>query len=180
MREETIDPLLFRAVLGRLPTGVTILAGYAKKEGPVAMACNSVTSVSLRPPLVLFCPARTSTTWPKLRVAGRLCINVLASNHAHLSRRFAEPGERFHDVAFHERPAGPALDEALAWIDCEIQAEHPAGDHTVVVAAVRALEAHPHADEPLVFFGGAYGSFAASTTGDTQTADRRAEKKTRC
>lgn len=160
MATAQIDPLDFRAVLGRLPTGVTILAGYGP-EGPSAMACNSFTSVSLDPPLVLFCPARSSTTWPKLRQAGRLCINILAHHHEELSRQFSQPGDRFRGVAWHRRDFGPALDEAVAWIDCAIEAEHPAGDHLIVVAAVRALEAHEDSHQPLVFFDGSYGSFAA-------------------
>jgi len=153
------DPQRFRQVFSHLPTGVTVVT--ATLEGaPVGMAANSVTSVSLQPPLLLICPARSSTTWPSLRQAGGFCVNVLAHGHEHVSRRFAASGiDRFEGVAWHPREGGPALDEAIAWIDCEIEAEHEAGDHTVVIARVLDLDVSG-GYQPLVFFGGRYGTFA--------------------
>jgi 3-hydroxy-9,10-secoandrosta-1,3,5(10)-triene-9,17-dione monooxygenase reductase component len=149
----------FRRVFGHLPTGVTVVTATLEGE-PVGMAANSVTSVSLRPPLLLLCPALSSTTWPSLRQAGRFCVNVLAHDHEVVSRQFAASGiDRFDGVPWHARGTGPALDEAIAWIDCEIEAEHPAGDHTVVIAKVLDLDVSG-AYQPLVFFGGRYGTFA--------------------
>lgn len=128
------------------------------------MSANSVTSVSLEPPLILFCPAKTSRTWPRIRERGRFCVNVFAAHHAEASGRFAAVGlERFDGIAWHPRPAGPALDDAGAWIECTIHVEHEAGDHLIVVGAVDALDAREDGDPPLVFFRGAYGSFAAAS-----------------
>jgi 3-hydroxy-9,10-secoandrosta-1,3,5(10)-triene-9,17-dione monooxygenase reductase component len=67
--------------------------------------------------------------------------------------------ERFEGVGWHARPAGPALDDAIAWLQCEISDEHDAGDHTVVIAAVTEIEASPEG-LPLVFFKGRYGTFS--------------------
>ncbi|MBS1678827.1 MAG: flavin reductase family protein [Actinobacteria bacterium] len=154
-----VDAAHFRRVFGHLPTGVTVVTAFGVEE-PVGMAANSVTSVSLEPPLLLLCPARASTTWPSLRERGRFCVNVLAHDHEGLSRRFAASGiDRFAGVPWHRRQAGPALDGAVAWIDCEIDAEHAAGDHTVVIARVLDLGVSG-AYRPLVFFGGRYGTFA--------------------
>ena len=151
-----IDPDDFRRVLGHLPTGVSVITANGP-EGPVGMAANSVTSVSLDPPLILFCPALSSTTWPQLRAAGRYCVNVLAHHHEELARAFARRGhDRFAGVAHAERPAGPGLEEAVAWIDCELRDEHPAGDHTIVVGEVIGIEAASER-RALVFFRGAYG-----------------------
>ncbi len=156
-----IDPRAFRDVLAHLATGVTVLTAHGA-DGPVGMAANSFTSVSLDPPLILVCPAKSSATWPKIRRVGRFCVNVLAGHHEPLSRQFAEKeADRFSGVEYDDRHAGPALTEAMAWIECDVEAEHDAGDHTIVVARVTAIEAT--ADEalrPLVFFRGAYGSFA--------------------
>jgi len=153
----------FRQVLGYLPTGVTVVTAY-HPDGPVAMSANSVTSVSLEPPLILFCPAKSSTTWPKIRESGRFCVNVFAAHHEEYSRRFAARGvDRFAGVAWHERPAGPALDDAVAWVECTIDAVYPAGDHLIVVGAVDGLDVRADADDPLVFFRGRYGSFAAES-----------------
>jgi 3-hydroxy-9,10-secoandrosta-1,3,5(10)-triene-9,17-dione monooxygenase reductase component len=155
----------FRTVLGHLPTGVTVVTAH-HSEGPVAMSANSVTSVSLEPPMILFCPAKSSTSWPRIRESGRFCVNIFGARHEEISRRFAARGvDRFAGVAWHERAAGPALDEAVAWIECTIEAEHEAGDHMIVVGAVDGLDLHEQGGKPLVFFRGRYGSFAEAETG---------------
>jgi 3-hydroxy-9,10-secoandrosta-1,3,5(10)-triene-9,17-dione monooxygenase reductase component len=152
----------FRQVLGHLPTGVTVVTANAP-SGPVAMSANSVTSVSLRPPLILFCPAKSSTTWPGIRGSGGFCVNVFAAHHEEYSRRFAERGvDRFSGVAWHQRPTGPALDDAVAWIECLIDAQHDAGDHLIVVGRVERMEVREGDTEPLVFYRGRYGSFAGN------------------
>ncbi|HWI71478.1 MAG TPA: flavin reductase family protein [Baekduia sp.] len=154
-----IDASDFRRVFSHLPTGVSVLTAHSA-DGPVGMAANSVTSVSLDPPLVLFCPAKSSTTWPAIRRSGAFCINVMASHHEAVTRAFATRGaNRFAAVRASNRPAGVALDGALAWIECRIQDEHDAGDHTIVVARLTAIEIASEPSAPLVFFRGVYGSF---------------------
>jgi 3-hydroxy-9,10-secoandrosta-1,3,5(10)-triene-9,17-dione monooxygenase reductase component len=150
----------FRHVLGHLPTGVTVITAYGA-DGPTGMAANSVTSVSLDPPLILFCPAKSSTTWPGIRGAGRFCVNIMAGHHEETTRRFSLKGvDRFAGISYAERQCGPALDEAVAWIECAIIEEHDAGDHLIVVASVVAIEAAQES-LPLVFFRGQYGTFRA-------------------
>jgi len=153
------DPGRFRQVLAHLPTGVSVITAHGA-DGPAGLAANSVTSVSLDPPLVLFCPARTSTTWPTIRNAGAFCINVMAGHHEAVTRRFAAKAvDRFAGLDYEDRPSGPALNDALAWIECRLEHEHEAGDHTIAVARVLAIEAAPALADPLVFFRGGYGSF---------------------
>jgi 3-hydroxy-9,10-secoandrosta-1,3,5(10)-triene-9,17-dione monooxygenase reductase component len=154
-----IEPNHFRNVLGHFPTGVTVLTAYSP-AGPIGMSANSLTSVSLDPPLLLVCPAKNSETWPAIREAGRFCVNVMARHHEPTVRRFAVRGvDRFEGSSYHDRSSGPALDDAIAWIDCELQHEHDAGDHTIAVCAVVGLE-HAAEGEPLVFFRGRYGTFS--------------------
>jgi flavin reductase (DIM6/NTAB) family NADH-FMN oxidoreductase RutF len=160
-----IDSGRFREVLGHLPTGVTVVTAYHRDE-PVGMSSNSVTSVSLEPPLILFCPARTSKTWPRIRAAGSFCVNVFAAHHEEISRQFSRLGvDRFAGVGWHRRPSGPAIDDAVAWIECTLDAEHPGGDHVIVVGAVHHLEVREGEVEPLVFFRGQYGSFSGNERG---------------
>ena len=155
-----IDSREFRRVLSHLPTGVTVITAFSA-DGPVGMAANSVTSVSLEPPLVLICPAKSSETWPRIAESGSFCVNVLGGQHEELARAFAaKSGDRFAGVSFVDRPTGPALNDAVAWIECVIDDEHDAGDHTIVVARVVAMEASGPL-EPLVFYRGQYGSFQA-------------------
>lgn len=156
-----IEPDHFRHVLGHLPTGVTVLTA-SSAAGPVGMSANSLTSVSLDPPLLLVCPAKSSETWPTIREVRRFCVNVMARHHEPTVRRFAVRGiDRFEGSSYHDRASGPALDDAIAWIDCELLHEHDAGDHTIAVCAVVGLE--PAAEgEPLIFFRGRYGTFGHS------------------
>lgn len=154
-----IDAQEFRHVFGHLPTGVTVLTAFVAGKA-TGMAVNSVTSVSLEPPLLLVCPAKSSTTWPDIRAARHFCVNVLASHQEELCRQFAARAvDRFGSVAWHTRSSGPALDEAVAWLDCELQHEHDAGDHTIAVARAIAMDVHG-ARDPLVFLRGRYGVFA--------------------
>ena len=155
----SLDPLDYRRVLGHLPTGATVVAAHGL-AGPVGMAANSVTSVSLDPPLILLCPSKASETWPAVRASGRFCVSILAAEHDALCRAFAAKGaDRFAGIGWHARAGGPALDDALAWIDCSLREEHDAGDHLIAVADVLAIEAREGA-APLVFFRGRYGTFA--------------------
>jgi 3-hydroxy-9,10-secoandrosta-1,3,5(10)-triene-9,17-dione monooxygenase reductase component len=153
----------FRRVLGHLPTGVTVVTALSN-GGPVGMTANSVTSVSLDPPLILFCPARSSTTWARMRRAEALCVNVIAKDSAAIARQFSRKGaDRFAGVPWHRRDAGVGLNEAAAWIECAMCDEHDAGDHTIVVAEVLAIDANAAA-EPLVFCRGRYGTFAGAAS----------------
>lgn len=145
----------FRRVLGLLPTGVTILTAHGA-NGPVGMTANSFTSVSLDPPLVLVCPAKSSATWESIRTAGKFCVNILAGHHEALSRRFAGGSpNRFEGVTWEPRDCGPAITDSVAWINVALLAEHDAGDHTIAVGRVLSLEAAA-ASHTLVFFRGQY------------------------
>ncbi|MEE6164174.1 MULTISPECIES: flavin reductase family protein [unclassified Mycolicibacterium] len=171
--ELDFDGARFRDVLAHLPTGVTIITAHTP-EGPTGMAANSFTSVSLDPPLVLFCPAKSSSTWPLVRTAGMFCVNVMAGHHKELVRQFARKGaERFAGVSYQTHEEGPVLNEAVAWLTCRIHAEHDAGDHTIVVAEVTRLDARPES-EPLVFLRGRYGLFQEVVTREVVAEPKRA------
>jgi len=157
MTEPAFDSARFRQVLGHFPTGVCVVAGF-HDDRPVGLAIGSFFSVSLAPPLVGFCAGKMSSTWPKLQAAGSFCINVLADDQEDVSRVFAskEP-DKFVGVGWDRSPLGsPRLRGALAWIDCELQAVHQAGDHDIAVGAVHDLGVG-HEGGPLVFFRGGYG-----------------------
>lgn len=147
-----------RRVMGEYPTGVVLVTAYAA-DGPVGMACNSFTSVSLEPRLVSICAALSSSTWPRIRAGGRFCVNVAAGHHAELARTFSARGvDRFGAGSWGRRPGGPGLSDALAWLDCRIWAEREAGDHVIVIGEVQSMEVCSRSTEPLVFWRGAYGT----------------------
>jgi 3-hydroxy-9,10-secoandrosta-1,3,5(10)-triene-9,17-dione monooxygenase reductase component len=162
---EPVDPRLMREVLGHFASGVTVVTADTV-EGPIGFTCQSFSSLSLDPPLVVFAPARTSTTWPRLREIGRFCVNVLAEDQTDLSSRFARSGtDKFAGVSW--RPSehrSPVLDGVVAWIDCRLWAEYDGGDHTLVAARVLDLGADP-GRRPLLFHRGAYGLLDGSSGG---------------
>ncbi|REE99191.1 flavin reductase family protein [Thermomonospora umbrina] len=155
-----VDATRFRSVLGHYATGVVAITALDSEGRPAGLIANSFTSVSLDPPLVSFCVTHTSRTWPRLRDAGLLCVNILGARQEDVSRRMAAGGDdRFAGLAWEPSPGGaPLLKGALAWIECSVDEEHTAGDHRIVVARVHRLDTH-HDGDPLLFFRGAYGTF---------------------
>ena len=166
-----VDATAFRQVLGHYPTGVAVVTASAPE--PVGMAVNSFTSVSLEPPLVSFCAASTSSTWPRIRPGGRFAVNILHESQHELCRQFSRTGgDRFEGVRWAPSAHGcPLLAGALAWLDCRIEAEHPAGDHTIVIGSVQDLGCHD--GRPVVFWRGAYAAVVpAGSTRQRQGAVR--------
>ena|SRR5215218_184407 len=151
-----LDECSLRAAFGRFATGVAFVT--AEVDGtPLGLIVSSFAAVSLDPPLVSFCPARDSITWRRMRRAGRFAVHVLGVRHGSFARRAAAPGA--------DRFAEPdVLREALAAIECELEAEHAAGDHWIVVGRVRGLDVSTHG-RPLVYFAGRFGAFQATDTG---------------
>ncbi|WP_354699679.1 Flavin reductase [Paraconexibacter sp. AEG42_29] len=156
------DAARFRQILGHYPTGVCVVCGIDPAGEPAGLVVGSFTSVSLDPPLVAFFPDHASTTWPRIVPGRRFCVNVLGHDQQDLCRRFAvSGGDKFADVEW--RPAAatgsPALRDATAWVDCELEAVHRAGDHDIVVGRVLDLGLREEPAEPLLFLRGGYGRF---------------------
>ena len=159
---EGTDPSTMRQVLGHFPSGVTIVTGMTS-EGPAGFTCQSFSSLSLDPPLVLVLPGRSSTSWPRIEETGRFCVNVLSQEQTELSTLFARSGgDKFTGVEWRESALGsPILGGATAWIDCRLDAVHEGGDHLIVVGAVHDLGAP--GDPPLLFHRGGYARTSPAT-----------------
>ncbi|HEX5088603.1 MAG TPA: flavin reductase family protein [Nocardioides sp.] len=149
----------FRDVLGRFASGVTVVTAISG-GAPVGLTCQSFSSVSLNPPLVLFIPAKTSRAWPSIQRSGKFCVNLLAADQAELSNQMASRGhDKFSGVPWAPAPVtgSPMIEGTLGYVDCQIHNVHEAGDHYVVIGRVLDLGAHD-AGEPLLFFEGKYTS----------------------
>jgi 3-hydroxy-9,10-secoandrosta-1,3,5(10)-triene-9,17-dione monooxygenase reductase component len=160
MSSPAFDSARFRQVLGHFTTGVTVITATTE-DGPVGLAVGSFASVSLEPPLVGFFADNGSTSWPKIQGTGSFCVNILGEHQEEVCRRFAskEP-DKFAGLGWTKTATGsPLLDGVIAWIDCDIDQVIAAGDHVLVVGAVRDLEVG-HDGPPLLFFRGGYGKFA--------------------
>lgn len=153
-----IDQATFRQVLGHYPTGVTVVAGM-DGDDPAGLAVGSFFSVSLEPPLVGFCVGKSSRSWARIARTGSFCVNVLGADQEDVCRVFATSGEdKFATIGWRPAESGaPLIDGVLAWIDCDLEAVHEAGDHDIVVGGVRGLDLG-HEGEPLLFFRGGYAN----------------------
>jgi len=159
-----------RTVLGHFPTGVVVVTALDANGEPVGLSAGTFTSVSLDPPLVAFLAALTSTSYPRIRASGSFCINVLSADQEPVCRSFAASGsDKFAGIGWHPAGSGsPLLDGVVAWIDCDIDTIHRAGDHDIVIGRVRELDV-ASGDLPLLFFRGGFGQFAhASLTAPAQ------------
>ncbi len=150
-------------MLGHFATGVTVITGMDHGD-PVGFACQAFAALSLEPPLVLFCPARSSSTWPRIAASGEFCANILAANQRDLARRFGvSAADKFAGVDWTSAPNGtPVLPGVLTWAACAVETVHEAGDHYVVVARVSDL-GDCVAGDPLLFYR---GRFTLSVTSD--------------
>lgn len=155
-----LDPRAFRDTLGHFASGITIVSG-TDADGPIGFTCQSFYSVSMDPPLVSFSVMTNSTTYPRIRETGRFAVNVLSHHQHDVSSQFARKGtDKWAGVSWTPTQAGnPVIADTLMWLDCEIWAEHEAGDHLIVIG--RVVEMSPaewHRHEPLLFFKGMYRS----------------------
>jgi len=150
------DARAFRDALAMFATGVAFVTAAPDGE-PAGLIVNSLASVSLQPPLVSFCPSRTSLTWSRMRRTGRFGVNVLGREHERFAAHAAPAGaDRFCGLDWEPGHGGvPLLTDALASFECAIVAEHPTGDHYIVVGHVDNLRISP-ATDPLIFFAGTF------------------------
>jgi flavin reductase (DIM6/NTAB) family NADH-FMN oxidoreductase RutF len=153
-----IDPAQFRQLLGRFATGVTVLTVVTSDGRPLGMTANSLASVSLRPPLISVCVDREAEMHDVILQAPDFVVNVLSSNQETLARRFADKHEdRFDGIGYHQTPDGLILlGGALAHIECQRHAEHPAGDHTIVIG--RVTGGSTNKGRPLLYYRGGYAA----------------------
>ncbi len=135
------DPAALRAVFGCYATGVVVVTASGQ-DAPAGMTVSSFMSLSMRPPLVLFCAAEESTTWPQISLCGAFVINILAHGQDEFARAFSRRHvQRFADVRPGRSPAGlPVLPGILAYLECRIHQRLRGGDHTIVVGEVRHAE----------------------------------------
>ena len=153
-----VEPALFRQLLGRFATGVTVVTARNAHGHPIGMTASSVASVSLDPPLLLVSVSREHDMHAALLGARHFILNVLAAGQEALSRRFAaDRPDRFSGVGYRENKQGIAvLDDVLASIECEKQHEVAGGDHTIFFGLVTGGSVTDAS--PLLYYRGGYTS----------------------
>ena len=149
----------FRRTCALFATGVAVATALDRAGDPQGLTINSFTSVSLEPPLILFCIEKAAGVYDAFMQATHYGINVLAADQAGLSERFAYlEGDRFEHVEWYAGHAGtPRLRGTLAWLAARVDARVDAGDHTVMLGRVEEAEAGEGL--PLIYFQSTYRSF---------------------
>ncbi|HEX3811082.1 MAG TPA: flavin reductase family protein [Rhizomicrobium sp.] len=157
----SFDTRAFRQALGTFPTGVAVVTAAAPDAKPMGITVNSFTSVSLNPPLVLWCLDRKSDRFGVFAAAAAYTVSVLGTAHEDVSAKLARPGaHKLDGLSLLPTELGPpALDEALAIFECTREAVHDGGDHVILVGRVQRF-ARREAGGPLIFFRGKYGALS--------------------
>ncbi len=152
----------FRAALGQFATGVAIVTCPGDGQGPVGITINSFTSVSLEPPLALWCLDKASDREHVLINSASFVVNVLCKSQQSLSARFAEIGQHdFSGIDFlPSRSGAPILPNTLAHLECTVTDRHEGGDHWIIVGHVDGLKVGR--GEPLLYFDGGYRDIGLS------------------
>ncbi len=145
---------MYRDCLGRFASGVTIVTTRTA-TGFIGMTANSFSSVSMEPPLVLWCPAKSSSRYAAYAQAPHFAIHVLRADQEAVARAFAKSGTAFEGLQVEENASGvPVLTDCLARFECETYQMHDAGDHAIMVGRVR--NAAFGTGEPLIFSQGRF------------------------
>jgi flavin reductase (DIM6/NTAB) family NADH-FMN oxidoreductase RutF len=153
-----MDPRDYRRALGSFPTGVTIVTAYDMDHLPWGLTANSFTSVSLDPPVVSVCIAKSGRVFPTLSMSGHFAVNILSAAQQALALHFASNVEnRFTDTDWTAGQTAPLLPGASAHLDCIVHNRVDAGDHEILLGRVVHYNHAPI--PPLVYCRGQF--FAA-------------------
>jgi flavin reductase (DIM6/NTAB) family NADH-FMN oxidoreductase RutF len=160
-----VDPARYREVMGSFATGVAIVTAHSD-AGPAGLTTNAVTSLSLDPLLLLVCFDNGSRTLPIVEQAGRFAVNVLRAGQEDLARVFASKRvaeEKFESVTHTVAHGVPVLDDALAWVACDLASVQAVGDHSIGIGRVTHVSSDDDpagANDPLLFFRGGFARLA--------------------
>ncbi len=156
-----VDAATFRAALGRFPTGVTVVTSRAPDGRRIGVTVSSFASLSLEPPMVLFCLGTDNPDLPDLQAAGRFAVNLLAEDQSDFSNTFAQvSGDKWRGIEMEGGEGGcPRLPGRLAVLDCRLADCFPGGDHVSITGQIEAIDLGRE-DPPLVYFRGGYRRLA--------------------
>jgi len=147
----------FRRLMGRFATGVAVVL-TAGEDGPVGLTVNSLTSLSLAPPLLLFCARNESRTGRAVIARGAFSVNILSDAQRHISAFFAGQTDGWNAEACRRHRRWFTIPDCNAAMFCDVANTYPGGDHTIIVGAVREIVGPATARRPLLYHEGRYGA----------------------
>jgi flavin reductase (DIM6/NTAB) family NADH-FMN oxidoreductase RutF len=157
----SVTPDEFRSVLGRFPSGVTVVTTRSSTGEDEGMTVSAFCSVSLEPPLILICIEKNASAYEALTTAPAFVVNILTADQEQIARRFSIVDiDRFEGVGYTRAQNGIAvLDDVLGTIECRRKALHDAGDHTIIVGEVES--ARVENGSPLLYYRGGYAQLGS-------------------
>ena len=164
--QNTLDLATFRAAMACFPTGVAIVTTHDERGTPYGFTASSFCSVSLEPPLILVCLAKSANSYPVFAKCEHFAVSILRPHHAELARRFASKnGDKFAQGRFRRTSSGRiVVDEALAVIECSPYRLYDAGDHVIIVGQVRVVGV-AEGGSPAVYFNRGFSTICADPSG---------------
>jgi len=154
----SLDPRSFRKALGCFASGVTVVTTLSPETGaPIGVTVSAFSSLSLQPPLVLFCLGKQTSTLPAFKTHGHFAINILSEHQRDLSIRFASRAEdKWKGVDWAAWESGvPILGHCLTNLECRLVEALDGGDHVIFVGQVERMK-HDEGGSPLIYFRGSY------------------------
>ena len=160
----SIDPREFRDTVGCFATGITIITTIAPDGAPIGLTANSFTSLSLDPPMVLFCLDRKVASFDSFETGAHFAVNVLSDGQMDTSNRFAKSGpDKWDGFEFDNWDTGcPILHDCLANMECSVASIHEGGDHVIVIGEVTRMMHVDGEASPLLYYRGRYANLAPS------------------
>ena len=156
-----MDDRMFRSVMGKFATGVTVIT--TKADGAVhGMTANAFMSVSLDPKLIMISVGEKARMLQKIKTSNSFVVNILAEQQESVSRLFAGQSDEKRELEFDWVDEQPLIKDAIASIICEVYNSQVAGDHTIFIGEVKEVVLKE--GNPLVFYSGKYGRYEEGTT----------------
>ncbi len=158
IKETGVTPRQYKDVMAQFATGITLVTIKNQSGEPAGLIVNSLASVSLEPPLVLFCLGKSSQLHEVFAQVDQCGVNILNTDQRGLVEQFTSPREdRWADVPYSMHFGAPIVQGSLAYIYCNIVSRHDAGDHTIYVGEVVDLDQGQ--GEPLLYHNRRFGDF---------------------
>lgn len=152
------DSSQFRQIMGCFATGITVVTTHRDDGVGVGLTVNSLTSVSLDPPLVLFCIDKKAALYPVYKSAELFAFNILGEDQEDISRHFSDHHHHAKPENLWDKPQDgcPIIRQTLGWMICKKATDYEGGDHQIIVGEVTNLHKYSGHRDPLLYFHGRY------------------------
>ena len=160
MSPENFQNRSLRNIFGKFATGVSVVSFYNNKGSPGGITINSFASVSLDPPIVLWCLDNNSDLYDELSITKKYIFNFLSSEQKNIATKLSEKENHFFDtINYFDNENGPIIEKSLGWISCSKKEIIKAGDHLIILGLVNSFEIFQNNKKPLIFWSGEYQDF---------------------